>query len=1183
MASNKYGQTWWGQQWLKSLDNIDWDNRLPRGRSYANKGAVKQVMIAGNMINAKVQGSRPRPYQITIVIPTFGTADNEQLVSRISENPVLISKLLNRELDPQILTIAERLGIRVFPKQWSDFKMDCSCPDWAVPCKHLAAVIYKVCNEIDNNPFLVFQLHGLDLVKALQAKNISIGEQAETKFLTVPEMLSVKRAKEQKEKEVTEEKFEKTFLQLNYGSVEDILEPLVRILPDAPPFYLQGNFREVYEKYLKKAAKKVERVFNGKDDLDEEPNYYSFKKKKIAQEYSLQFGDEIQVVYNENFHCTVTCSGKEITAYQLTKALHQIAPSQLPDFDASVAAFYQLQLLSLNLLLKGAVVPQLFINAQNDYSIRWLPAMLDKNVRSLLEQIEANLPPNLLLYQSDKRRMACGDVTLQLCSFFLTHFITTWSNPDKEDAIVSLFFEGHPQSFQSVGEKAFPSGIATWLSRFSITHQQYVPVLKIEEAKEECFAISLEVEDRHQPQELPVRLGKILSQKSFEKLRYSILQSVTLLSNFIPGLDDYLHDGANRRIVMNAQVFADFLFQMLPAIRLLDIKTILPKELRSIYKPQVTMQLKKKPAGEEAFIRLDDLLTFDWQISVGDEFLSEQEFLKLIKRTQGLVKFRNQYVFLDPKEVERLQKALQQPQKLSNIELLRTALSGEYMGSPVQLTEEVEALIKALTEQKEIPLPDDLHATLRPYQMNGFSWLYRNTKIGFGSLIADDMGLGKTLQVITTLLKYKEEGWLNEAPSLVVAPTSLLTNWSKELDKFAPSLKYEIYHGGGRKLENKKFDVLLTSYGVVRSDNAILKKRQWFALIADEAQNIKNNDAAQTKALKSIPAQTSIAMSGTPVENRLSEYWSIMDFANRGLLGNLNFFTSQFARPIQNQHDKPSLERFKKITAPFLLRRMKTDKSIISDLPDKVEIDQFCTLTKEQAALYETTLQKALKAIDEVGQEKEDMFQRQGLVLQMIMTLKQICNHPAQFLKNKVRDATLSGKAQLLLELLETIIGAHEKTLIFTQFTEMAAMLQVFIHEKFGYRPLYLHGGQSRKQRDEMVQRFQTVPHEHIFILSLKAGGTGLNLTAAQNVIHYDLWWNPAVEAQATDRAYRIGQKAKVMVHRFITQGTFEEKINAMIQSKKELAELSVNVGEAWIGNLSGKELREVFALGEKR
>ncbi len=1178
MATVRYGQTWWGKQWLQSLDNIDYNNRLPRGRSYANKGAVKEVKIGGNTITAKVQGSRPRPYQIRIIVPPFSAPDKERLVQRISENPVLISRLLNRELDPGILPIAESLGIKVFPHQWDDFDMDCSWPDWAVPCKHLAAVIYKVCSEIDNNPFLLFQLHGLDLVQALKAKNVAISEQAETRFLTVEEVLQL--SNKEGEKERTAEYKERAFMQLSYTDISNILEPLVRILPDAPPFYLHGNFREVYEKYLKKVAKTVQNIFSGKTALDYEQEFYGSKKKKVPQEFSLQFGDELSLAYDSDFDLTITRSGEEITAYQLTKALHALPASQLPDYDASVGALHQLQLLSLNLLQQGAVVPQLFISGQKQYRVRWLPARLDENVSTLLQQAEENLPNRLLLYQNGKETKACGDVALQVCSIFLTHFMAAWSRPDKWDPVVGLFFEAMPQPFNRFGEQAFPSGIAAWLNRFHITHQQYVPVLKIEEADEEQFAISLEVENRSQPQELPVSLEKVLSQKAFEKLRYPILQSITLLGNFISGLDNYLQAGARRPIVMQAQAFAAFLFEMLPAIRLLNIKTMLPKALQHIFKPQTTVRLKARSKDASGFIRLDDLLSFDWQVAVGNAFLNEDEFLNLIRRTHGIVRFRNQYVYLDPKEVERLQKALQQPPKMSGLELLRTALSEEYLGTPVQMTAEVRQLIQTLTEQKETPLPAGLQATLRPYQLTGYAWLYRNTQIGFGSLIADDMGLGKTLQVIAALLRYKEEGWLQGAPALVVAPTSLLTNWSRELEKFAPVLRYQVYHGGARKLDGSGFDVLLTSYGLARSDHAVLKKQKWFAVITDEAQNIKNSDTAQTKAVKSLSARTYIAMSGTPVENRLSEYWSIMDFANRGLLGSLNFFQAHFARPIQNQHDTTVLDRFKKITAPFLLRRLKSDKSIISDLPDKLELNQYCTLTKEQAALYETTVQRALKAIEAVGSEKEKMFERQGLVLQMIMALKQVCNHPAQFLKNKNRDAGLSGKVQLLLELLEPVHSNHEKTLIFTQFTEMAVMLQGFIKEKFGYEPLYLHGGQSRRQRDEIVQRFQTVPHERIFILSLKAGGTGLNLTAAQNVMHYDLWWNPAVEAQATDRAYRIGQKKNVMVHRFITQGTFEEKINEMIQSKKELAEMSVGTGESWIGNLSGKELKEIFELG---
>lgn len=349
-------------------------------------------------------------------------------------------------------------------------------------------------------------------------------------------------------------------------------------------------------------------------------------------------------------------------------------------------------------------------------------------------------------------------------------------------------------------------------------------------------------------------------------------------------------------------------------------------------------------------------------------------------------------------------------------------------------------------------------------------------------------------------------------------------------------------------------------------------------MIIDEAQNIKNQETAQAKAVKSIPANIRIAMSGTPVENRLSEFWSIMDFTNKGYLGTVKTFKEDYATPIQVFNDEQVVTKFRKITAPFMMRRMKSDKSIISDLPDKIEQNQFAQLTKQQAALYQKTMQAAMEEIEGIeGSDNQTLFKRQGLVLQMILALKQICNHPTQFLKDKKYDASLSGKMELLYELLESIVESGEKTLIFTQFKEMGDLLERFIAEKFGEKPMFYHGGCSIKQREEMVHRFQNNRADKVFILSLKAAGTGLNLTAASHVIHYDLWWNPAVENQATDRAYRIGQKKNVMVHRMICKNTFEEKIDEMIQKKKHLAEMTVATGENWIGKLSNKELREIF------
>ena len=492
----------------------------------------------------------------------------------------------------------------------------------------------------------------------------------------------------------------------------------------------------------------------------------------------------------------------------------------------------------------------------------------------------------------------------------------------------------------------------------------------------------------------------------------------------------------------------------------------------------------------------------------------------------------------------------------------------------------VKNLIEELKSIKEIQPPEALNAQLRPYQQRGFSWVYRNTAIGFGSVLADDMGLGKTLQVIAAVLKFKEEGQLAQKKVLVVAPTGLLTNWQAEIQKFSPSLQTAIFHGTGRAIAALgEFDVLLTSYGIMRSDANMLKKMPWYAVVIDEAQNIKSQNTAQSKAIKSIKADTFIALSGTPVENRLSELWSIMDYSNRGFLGTAKEFTETWGNPIEQLNDHETADSLKRTTAPFLMRRLKSDKSIISDLPDKIEMDDYATLTSDQASLYEKTLEKAMDAIEGIsGTDQQSLFVRQGLVLQMILALKQICNHPTQYLKNGKMDAGLSGKMDLLFDRLDSIVESGEKALLFTQFTEMGELLNHFIAERYQVTPLFYHGGCSLKQRTAMVERFQTNHADRIFILSLKAAGTGLNLTAASHVIHYDLWWNPAVEAQATDRAYRIGQTKNVMVHRFITKNTFEEKINEMMQRKKELAELTVATGENWIGNLSNRELHNLFA-----
>ena len=410
-------------------------------------------------------------------------------------------------------------------------------------------------------------------------------------------------------------------------------------------------------------------------------------------------------------------------------------------------------------------------------------------------------------------------------------------------------------------------------------------------------------------------------------------------------------------------------------------------------------------------------------------------------------------------------------------------------------------------------------------------------------------------------------------PVLVICPTTLMGNWMKELQLFAPCIDATIYHGADRKLD-VNHDVILTTYAIMRIDVEELKKQQWSTIIVDEAQNIKNPDTAQTLAIKMLKSDVKIAMTGTPVENRLIELWSIFDFINPGYLGTLREFQKSYAIPIERFKETSRATKLKLSVSPFVLRRLKTDKKVISDLPDKIVLNDYCYLNKSQAVLYEKTLEEMMAKISEFSG-----INRRGNIFKLITALKQICNHPYQFLKSGEMSREMSGKLDKCLSLVETILERGEKTLIFTQYREMGDILYKVIEHEFNMTPLFFHGSLTVGQREEVIKRFQENDDDKIMILSLKAGGTGLNLTSATNVIHYDLWWNPAVEDQATDRTYRIGQDKNVMVHRLITLGTFEEKIDEMLKSKKELADLAVFEGEKIITELSDAEIYEIFSL----
>lgn len=1169
--SSVFGKTWWGGQWLNSLNNIDYSNRLPRGASYARKGAVEKIKISGNHISARVSGRRPSPYKVDIILPPFFDPELGNFLDELIRRPVIISKLLNRELDPEVLVLAQQNGLKVFPGQWNDLKMQCSCPDWAVPCKHLASVIYKISAEIDNNPFLVFSLHNVDLFSEIKKLGIVIDKQQ----IEIPKIQDIYFANSSKEKKIYDS--ELAYKKLSFAKLEPIHRALTALLSPNPVFYTVSgsDFREKYLSTLNRIVKNAQRAATGKISLND------FFEKAYSEEQHISYHSTNQVRLDEMLKATIAINDREYSVSEFLQQLSSIQGSKTYDYQPSTASLHTALHLALQLVANGAVVPQVVQLPDKQFSIRWLPAMLSKEVSKLVQELDEMLPPDLFtgIYRK-KQTPVRNNPAMNLLSILITEIVRLISYNTMDDLFLQFFFKNESYPFTKPGEEALTGGIMSWLQKFYITQGEYKPMLVVEEINDDKFQILFYVRDSKGVMAEPIPLADILTREEFDIKRFEILQSIAQLGSFIPGLDSFINSSGKIDLTMDNQVFTPFLMQMIPAIQLLDISVLLPKSLQEILKPKPSVKLKSKTDGK-SFLRLDKLLDFEWQVAVGDAVMDEAEFRKLLQKSEGLIRFKSGYIYVEKEELEKLYKHFTQSKELTAFQMLRSALSGEYKGSKVSMDEDVKKMIKELTEFREVPVPEDLTAQLRPYQERGFSWIYRNSRIGFGSVLADDMGLGKTIQVIAAILKFKEEGHLSEKKVLVIAPTGLLTNWQAEFQKFAPKINFEIYHGTQRDLKKLNgYDVLITSYGIARSDTSLLKKLKWQAVVIDEAQNIKNQNTAQTKAVKSIKSDNFIALSGTPVENRLSELWSIMDYCNRGFLGSLKEFSEIYGNPIEQLNDYETADKLKKVTAPFLMRRLKSDKSIISDLPEKVEIDSFATLTTQQASLYEKILEKAMEEIEGIVQDdKKSLFVRQGLILQMILALKQICNHPAQYLKNGDKNAALSGKTGLLFDKLDTIIESHEKVLLFTQFTEMASLLKDFISERYGVEPLYYHGGCSINQRKEMIDRFQTNRADKIFLLSLKAAGTGLNLTAASHVIHYDLWWNPAVENQATDRAYRIGQKNNVMVHRFITKNTFEEKINAMIQQKKALAEMTVATGESWIGNLSNKELHNLFNI----
>ncbi|MFF4269456.1 SNF2-related protein [Streptomyces sp. NPDC001536] len=573
------------------------------------------------------------------------------------------------------------------------------------------------------------------------------------------------------------------------------------------------------------------------------------------------------------------------------------------------------------------------------------------------------------------------------------------------------------------------------------------------------------------------------------------------------------------------------------------------------------------------FFESEELLQFRWQLALGGDPLSEAEMDALAEAHRPVVRLRDQWVLVDPALVRKARK--RELGLLDPVDALSVALTGstEVDGETVEAVPvgALAALRDRLTAGvRPAEPPPGLHATLRDYQLRGLAWLDLMTSLGLGGCLADDMGLGKTITVIALHLKRARR-----EPTLVICPASLLGNWQREITRFAPGVPVRRFHGPDRTLEDLDGGFVLTTYGTMRSTAARLAEQRWGMVVADEAQHVKNPYSATAKALRTIPTPARVALTGTPVENNLSELWALLDWTTPGLLGPLKSFRARHARAVENGEDEEAVGRLARLVRPFLLRRKKSDPGIVPELPPKTETDHPVPLTREQASLYEAVVRESLLAI-----ETAEGIARRGLVLKLLGALKQICDHPALYLKEEAkadRLAIRSGKLALLDELLDTLLAEDGSALVFTQYVGMARLITAHLADRAVPVDL-LHGGTPIPERERMVDRFQSGATP-VLVLSLKAAGTGLNLTRAGHVVHFDRWWNPAVEEQATDRAYRIGQTQPVQVHRLITEGTVEDRIAEMLEAKRALADAILGSGEAALTELTDRELSDLVSL----
>jgi len=1207
---NLYGVTPWGRWFIEILDSYRMGERLERGRRYANAGKVLSLELTDGKAFAKVEGNYNPFYKVIIAFPPLKEA--EKVYKLIEKNPPLMARIAAGELPETFLQKLKNDGIELIPTRWRDMKRSCTCPDNGDPCKHMAALYYIITREIDANPHVLFRLRGMDLSSRFG--------KAVVHRITQPFTVTFAKNENAGKSENSGKPEKHNDTPLVFEEIPYCGELITSLLPPEPSF-CKRDFASVLAEFYHRCASAKEWVsaFEEEEETLAQTEHDFSRSHWTVQSPSVMPGVEPALVAED------INGGKK--RYTLNEAFNYFVQFSSEDGSASYSfLFYLFKFLNL-VCSSGAFIPYVVNDEEDSLKIIWRPfegLPLVSKILNLIAERECGMLSSSNIFKinlSKKEVNAAGKLTVSgrsvvdiLSAAFLSDWVKNKFMRIRNDFIrddynrqggsgndyrqlLNLFFMGMFIDVSSPAKRSLPISIDRWLSVLHIDFSAYRYAINIKDlAKKEAdptdamnFAISMDVITEEGAPNTETEAEQTTNIKKTPLCKcgdLEILRAPIALSNYLPEIKELF---TNQKIALSEARLVSFLDSASSLLARLGIIINLPKALAKELKPHLVVK-GKTDGSLVKYLDLNALHDFEWQVAIGDEVMNIKDFEKLVKLKKAMVRFKDGFVKMQAEEFARLLKKAKTAQPDVN-DFLKAHFSGDSV-LPFDARKNLDNIFK----EHNLAVPKALNAELRPYQVTGYNWVCSLLLSGFGCILADDMGLGKTIQSIAAILRLKEQGLLAKGSAgnkkvkkttgseknqtanetlgcLVVAPAALLNNWEKELSRFAPSLNVSRYHGSSRRFD-KKSDVFLTTYQTIVRDAEKLNKNNvtFSLLLVDEAHLMKNSQTRVSRTVKNLRSVYRLALSGTPVENRLEDLRSLFDFILPGYLGDAKNFKDQYRVPIEVNRSRERAADLQRITSPFLLRRLKTDKNIIKDLPEKIVTNEYAVLEKEQAALYETVVEESMER-----SKKIDPKERSSLIFYLLTSLKQICNHPRAYDKESPAIAGLSGKAQLLVTLLQEILSNREKTLVFSQYVETLDCLDTIIKKELGEAALIYHGGLSQDARAKAIDKFQNDPSARIMLISLKAGGLGLNLTAASHIIHYDLWYNPAVENQATDRAFRIGQKRTVFVHRFITKNSFEEKIDAMISSKQELADLTVKSGESWLTKMSHEELKELF------